>query len=173
MMTLAASFGQGLQLTNILKDVWDDLTRDTCWLPSEVLDAHGYPLGKIDPHYERERFARAIDDLIGIAYGHLRNALDYTLFIPRRESGIRTFCIWSIELAVMTLQHIRKTPQYLSGDDVKVSKPQLFSMLGVTHLTVRSNLATRLMFECTASRLPLTPVGNGYQSDYARLAIGD
>src|SRR5438552_2755950 len=33
---LAVSFGQGLQMTNILKDIWDDLERGFCWLPKDV-----------------------------------------------------------------------------------------------------------------------------------------
>ncbi len=30
---LAVSFAQGLQMTNILKDVWEDRSRGACWLP--------------------------------------------------------------------------------------------------------------------------------------------
>ena len=33
LLPLAVSFGQGLQMTNILKDVWDDRQRGACWLP--------------------------------------------------------------------------------------------------------------------------------------------
>ena len=38
MSPLAVSFGQGLQMTNILKDVWEDRDADTCWLPRSVFD---------------------------------------------------------------------------------------------------------------------------------------
>ncbi len=33
---LADSFAQGLQMTNILKDVWEDRVRGVCWLPQDV-----------------------------------------------------------------------------------------------------------------------------------------
>ncbi len=33
---IAVSFAQGLQMTNILKDVWEDRSRGACWLPQEV-----------------------------------------------------------------------------------------------------------------------------------------
>ena len=36
MMRLAVSFGQGLQMTNILKDIWDDRQSGACWLPRSV-----------------------------------------------------------------------------------------------------------------------------------------
>ena len=38
---LAVSFAQGLQMTNILKDVWEDRSRGACWLPQEVFTRHG------------------------------------------------------------------------------------------------------------------------------------
>ncbi len=38
MMQLAVSFGQGLQMTNILKDIWDDRRgAGACWLPRSVI----------------------------------------------------------------------------------------------------------------------------------------
>ena len=36
MRPLAVSFGQGLQMTNILKDIWEDRRRGACWLPRSV-----------------------------------------------------------------------------------------------------------------------------------------
>ena len=36
LLQLAVSFGQGLQMTNILKDIWDDRARGACWLPRDV-----------------------------------------------------------------------------------------------------------------------------------------
>ncbi len=45
--TLAASFAQGLQMTNILKDVWEDRSRGACWLPQEVFCRHGVDLAQI------------------------------------------------------------------------------------------------------------------------------
>ncbi len=44
LMPLAVSFGQGLQMTNILKDVWDDRARGACWLPRDRFAAAGITL---------------------------------------------------------------------------------------------------------------------------------
>ena len=44
MMRLAVSFGQGLQMTNILKDLWDDHSREVCWLPRDIFESHGFDL---------------------------------------------------------------------------------------------------------------------------------
>jgi farnesyl-diphosphate farnesyltransferase len=47
-------------------------------------------------------------ELVGVAHAHLRNALDYTLLIPGKETGIRRFCLWAIGLAVLTLRKSRR-----------------------------------------------------------------
>ena len=49
LMQLAVSFGQGLQMTNILKDIWDDQKRNMCWLPQSVLESYGVSLDGAPP----------------------------------------------------------------------------------------------------------------------------
>ena len=93
---LAASFAQGLQMTNILKDVWEDRSRGACWLPQEVFARHGVDLGAaVAANPATRASAPGMRELVGMAHAHLRNALDYTLLIPGRETGIRRFCLWA------------------------------------------------------------------------------
>ena len=62
-------------------------------------------------------------ELVGVAHAHLRNALDYTLLIPGKETGIRRFCLWAIGLAVLTLRKIAHNPGFTAGAQVKVTQP--------------------------------------------------
>src|ERR1700733_11930604 len=101
MQYLAVSFAQGLQMTNILKDVWEDRSRGACWLPQEVFTPHDVDLGRLAPEPPNPGFDAGMRELIGVAHAHLRNALDYTLLIPAAEAGIRRFCLWAIGLAVL------------------------------------------------------------------------
>src|ERR1700676_1932742 len=82
---LAASFAQGLQMTNILKDVWEDRSRGACWLPQDVFTRHGVDLSQVSNDANDPRFTAGISELVAIAHAHLRNALDYTLLIPGKE----------------------------------------------------------------------------------------
>ena len=82
---LAASFAQGLQMTNILKDVWEDRARGACWFPQEVFTRYGIDLGQVSADRQPARFDEAMAELVGLAHAHLRNALDYTLLIPGRR----------------------------------------------------------------------------------------
>jgi len=154
MMQLAASFGQGLQMTNILKDVWDDRAGDTCWLPRSVFGDQ-FDLARLDELHETEQFREGLRQLIGVAHAHLRNALEYTCLIPKNEVGIRRFCLWAIGLAVLTLRKIHRNPQFTASSQVKVSRRSVKATVVSTNLTLMSNRALRMIFDTAADGLPL------------------
>lgn len=151
----AVSFAQGLQMTNILKDVWEDRSRGACWLPQDVFSRHGLEVAQLSPSSADPRFDAAMRELVGVAHGHLRNALAYTLLIPSRESGIRRFCLWAVGLAVLTLRKIERTPGFSSGAQVKVSHAAVAATRISTHLAVRSDLMLKALFKAAARGLPL------------------
>ncbi|MEE9254214.1 MAG: squalene/phytoene synthase family protein, partial [Pseudomonadales bacterium] len=96
-----------------------------------------------------------LEALIGIAHGHLRNALQYTLFVPPREAGIRRFLLWSIGLAVLTLRKLHHNPDYVRSDQVKISRRAVAGVVLATRATVKSDFALRLLFDTAARGLPL------------------
>ncbi|HTX23732.1 MAG TPA: phytoene/squalene synthase family protein [Steroidobacteraceae bacterium] len=152
---LATSFAQGLQMTNILKDVWEDRSRGACWLPRDVFARHGVDLVRLQPTPFDTRFGAGLNELIGVAHAHLRNAIAFTLQIPREEPGIRRFCLWSIGLAVLTLRGIASRPQFTSGSEVKVSHAAVALTRLTTSLAVRSDRALLRLFGWAAAGLPL------------------
>jgi farnesyl-diphosphate farnesyltransferase len=157
---LAVSFAQGLQMTNILKDVWEDRSRGACWLPQDVFSRHGLDLAQLAVGHGDARFDAGMRELIGVAHAHLRNALAFTLLIPRTETGIRRFCLWAIGLAVLTLRRIAHTPGFTSGRQVKVSRRAVVMTRMLTSLTLRHDWALRALFERAAHGLPLAAPGS-------------
>jgi farnesyl-diphosphate farnesyltransferase len=151
----AASFAQGLQMTNILKDVWEDRSRGTCWLPQEVFTRHGFDLSHLSSERYDARFGAGMQELIGIAHAHLRNALAFTMLIPPRETGIRRFCLWAIGLAVLTLRNIRDKPRFTSGAQVKVSRSAVAMTRLLTNGALRSDWLLQRLFDLAAHGLPL------------------
>jgi farnesyl-diphosphate farnesyltransferase len=163
LMRLAVSFGQGLQMTNILKDIWDDRTADACWLPRSVFGKDDFSLERLEDGHLSPSFRDGLNHLLGVAHAHLRNALEYTCLIPKREVGIRRFCLWAIGLAVLTLRKIHKNPHFRSGAEVKVSRRTVKATVVTTNLTLMSNRALRMMFERAAEGLPLVTLEpNGF-----------
>jgi farnesyl-diphosphate farnesyltransferase len=152
---IAASFAQGLQMTNILKDVWEDRGRGACWLPQEVFTRHGVDLGDLASEPFDPRFGAGMRELVGVAHAHLRNALDYTLLIPSKETGIRRFCLWAIGLAVLTLRKIEHNPRFTAGAQVKVTRSAVAMTRLLTNVAGRSDWMLRLLFAQAARGLPL------------------
>jgi farnesyl-diphosphate farnesyltransferase len=152
---IAASFAQGLQMTNILKDVWEDRSRGACWLPQDVFSRHGVDLARLSSEPHDPRFGAGFRELVGVAHAHLRNALEYTLLIPSRETGIRRFCLWAIGLALLTLRKIEQNPRFTAGVQVKVTRRAVAMTRLMTMLAGRSDWLLRRLFAQVARGLPL------------------
>ncbi|MFZ2451151.1 MAG: phytoene/squalene synthase family protein [Methylovulum miyakonense] len=156
MLKLSVSFGQGLQMTNILKDIWDDAGRGVCWLPQDIFTETGFDLKTLNPGTDSALFRKGLEHLVGIAHGHLRNALEYTLLIPAHETGMRNFCLWAIGMAVLTLCKIKQNLNFNHSDQVKITRNSVKATIVATKALGRSNRLLKLLFNL-ASRGLATP----------------
>lgn len=153
LLKLSVSFGQGLQMTNILKDIWDDAGRGVCWLPQDIFTETGFDLKSLTPETNDENFRKGLEHLIGIAHEHLHNALKYTLLIPSNETGIRNFCLWALGMAVLTLKKIKQNLDFNHSDQVKITRNSVKATILATRLTGRSNTLLSLLFNLTSREL--------------------
>ncbi len=156
MSSLAASFGQGLQMTNIIKDVWEDKARGACWFPKDIFREAGFDLADLCPGNEDAGFHQGLASLIGVAHAHLQYALSYTLLIPNHETGIRKFCYWAIGMALGTLQRIHDNRDYTCARDVTIPRATTRRILMASNASIRSNLLLKLLFRSTARGLPVS-----------------
>jgi len=156
MQHLAPSFGQGLQMTNILKDVWDDLADGRCWLPRRELARFGTSPERLREPARRAEAEPVIARLTAIAAVHLRNAMRYTQCISRHQPGTRRFCFWSLGLAVRTLARINANPQYRCAAEIKVSRQTLARVMITGYVLARSNTGLSLAFRHWSRSLPDT-----------------
>jgi farnesyl-diphosphate farnesyltransferase len=165
LLTLAVSFGQGLQMTNILKDVWEDRSRGACWLPQDVFTQCGFDLNALSQDRHDAAFACGLHKLIGIAHLHLRSALAYTLLLPRTEPGLRRFCLWAIGMALLTLRKIYRNPGFTSGKQVKITRRAVSGTVLVANALVRRDRALEWLFDLVASGLPVAAAPSTAQLD--------
>jgi farnesyl-diphosphate farnesyltransferase len=154
LMALAVSFGQGLQMTNILRDIRKDLEEGVCWLPRELFAACGYDLARLRGRERDPAFAAGLRQLIAIAHGHLGNALRYTLLLPLRERGLRKFGFWSIAMALLTLRKIHKRPHFTAVRQVKIRRSTVGFIIVATALLQHSNGLLKWLFARLAAGLP-------------------
>ncbi len=158
MLQLAVSFGQGLQMTNILKDIWTDKDRGACWLPEKTFKKRNVVLSKVAPGEGGANFELALKDLLQLAAGHLKNALEFTLMLPRNQPGMRRFCLWAIGMAILTLVKIKKNPSFKSSSEVKISRRWVKVTIGATSFLSRSNHYLNVLFKLGTKSLCITPV---------------
>jgi farnesyl-diphosphate farnesyltransferase len=138
---LATSFGLGLQLTNIIKDVADDRQRGWIFVPQELCQLVGLdPAHLHDPAY-RDAGHHVMALLIHKAQRHLSDALTYSVALPRRQYGVRLFCLSALYFAVQTLRLAEVEDRLLDPDHkVKISRSQVYRTLVMTRIVAPSNL---------------------------------
>ena len=152
LQTLAISFGQALQMTNILKDIWDDQQRGVCWLPQDIFTP--FDLKSLTPDHYELAFGDGLTKLISIANNHMHNALRYILLIPASEKGIRRFCLWALGMAILTLRKILKHKNFSNSKQVKISRNSVKTTILISNLITSNDTSLRTLFYLLTRDLP-------------------
>lgn len=149
----AVSFGLGLQMTNIAKDVMTDIDRGWCYIPRTVFQGAGVNEGPTGwtPDDASSRHIASL--MVQIAKKHLRSALEYVLILPRTCRRIRLFCIWPLWMALETLkmlddQHFAYSP----GTSPKISRKKVRTIIRNSSLLFWSNRWLQKDFDRRFSR---------------------
>lgn len=126
----AESFGIGLQLVNILKDVTDDHERGWSFIPRAMCLQHGIPPESITEPRHRELAHRVVAPIFAQAKSHLDEALDYTLSLPPEASPHRLFCLLPLWMAARTLVEAEgNDAMFVEGSDVKISRSEVEQLI--------------------------------------------
>jgi 1-deoxy-D-xylulose-5-phosphate synthase len=161
--SLAVSFGQGLQMTNILKDIWEDHSRGVCWLPRDLFAERGLDLTQLGARPYEPAFGQGLGELVGVALGHLRNALEYSLLIPPEETGIRSFCLWAVGMAALTLRRVNAHRDFRASSEVKISRRAVKLTVATLRLSVANDRMLRALFYLVSQGLPSPTEPTGEQ----------
>ncbi|RKH20262.1 squalene/phytoene synthase family protein [Corallococcus praedator] len=146
----ALAFGRALQLTNILKDVREDLDRGSCWLPRDRMAAHGLSPETLTRPADRARAVALMHELVAVARRELDVALEYSLALPPEEPGLRLFCLYPLFFAVMTLNAVEGNPAVFDPEPVKMRRESVGLLMQLTQERVASDAALRALYaECS------------------------
>ncbi len=141
---LAESFGKGLQLVNIIRDMTTDLRRGQSYIPEELLLKYELDRKTIFEKQNAPQAEKLFIELVDRAVAHLDQALDYILLIPKEEKGIRLFCMLPVFWAMRTLQKIQENTLALLGNEkVKVSRKMIKKEYYLAMINAYSNRLTR------------------------------
>lgn len=144
---LSTSFGLGLQLTNIIKDVADDRQRGWSFVPRELCALVGItPEDLLDPQ-RQDQANRVMAELIAKAKHHLDDALTYCISLPRSQYRIRLFCLTPLFFAIRTLRLAASDAQLLDPQHkVKITRAEVYRTLRMTFLVAPNNHLIRAYY---------------------------
>lgn len=121
----AVSFGLGLQVTNILKGVTDDISRGVAYVPRKLFERAGIDLQTLLDNPADPRGREVVAGLAEMTLLWLDEALEYTVTIPASERDIRLFCALPLTFAVRTLARSLKTTDVFSENVLKISRDEV------------------------------------------------
>lgn len=105
----AVSFGLGLQLVNIVKDVATDWQRGDCFLPVELAREQGLELSQLLEPGSRDAALKVVGAVCQRAWHHLERAREYTLLWPSPQADhVRLFCTVPLALAFASLHEVER-----------------------------------------------------------------
>jgi len=117
------SFGKGLQLVNIIRDMAGDLKRGQSYIPDEILNKYHLTRQSIFEVQNCKNAELLFNELIQTAVGHLDKALAYVVLIPKEETRIRLFCLLPMFWAMQTLREIQQNSlNLLATEKIKISR---------------------------------------------------
>jgi farnesyl-diphosphate farnesyltransferase len=150
-------FGQALQMTNVLRDLAQDLRIGRCYLPRQDLASLGLVPEDLLRPTSMARLRPLLDRLLAITLDDYGEAWAYTRAIPRTEIRLRLACAWPMLIGLQTLRRIRQADGLLDpGVTVKISRAAVYRILLRTGLTAWSNAA--LQGHYRALRRPLVDI---------------
>jgi farnesyl-diphosphate farnesyltransferase len=135
-------FGQALQMTNVLRDLAQDLRIGRCYVPRQDLAAVGLlPADLLQPT-AIARLRPLVDDLLAGTLEDYREAWAYTRAIPRTEIRLRLACAWPMLIGLKTLALIRQADDLLDpAVTVKISRAAVYRILVRSAVSAWSNAA--------------------------------
>jgi farnesyl-diphosphate farnesyltransferase len=148
------SFGEALQVVNILKDIaWDAEHENSVFIPSDVLHAVGSSHGHILDAPRRAANRAALEPLIEIAKNDIERGLAYIEKVPLHAMRVRLFCALPILFAVATTREIERSDAMLiPGGGVKISRAEVRNIIIVSRTSTLSNRSLRWLVDSLRRR---------------------
>lgn len=135
-------FGKGLQLTNILRDLAQDLRVGRCYLPQKDLTRLGVQPRDLMQPEAITRIRPLLNELLELTLSYYQAGWAYTLALPKAEWRLRLSCAWPLLIGVSTLTLLRHSSQLLDPSvRLKIARSQVYGIVLRSLLSVWSDRA--------------------------------
>ena len=148
---LASDFGLGLQLTNVTRDLADDMREGRNFVPAAIWRDAALTPATLFAAGQGVASWRVAEPIAADAARYLDRALLYCGTLPRSELRIRFFCFTSLIFAARTLTLVgRNRAEFVRGRRVKMTRLNVYVLLAISLVCVPSNTMLRLLFRAVA-----------------------
>lgn len=155
-------FGQGLQMTNVLRDLAHDLRIGRCYLPRQDL-ARVFlaPEELLDPA-ALERLRPLLQEFVALTLNHYAEGWAYILAIPASEIRLRLACTWPHFIGLRTLERLQGSRDLLDPRvTVKIPRPAVYAILLRSVATVWSDAGLNQYYRALRGRISPVPRPSG------------
>jgi farnesyl-diphosphate farnesyltransferase len=147
------SFGVGLQMVNILKDITDDFARNRCYVPRQLCRAEGFAPEHLLAAEHRQQAQRALLPIFKRAGEHLAAGFEYTLLIPAGQVQLRLFCLLPLWMAIETLiVAVGNDAVLLADHPVKITRDSVSEIVEDCLRHANDDAALRRRYEGAVAR---------------------
>ena len=125
-------FGKALQLTNILRDIPEDLRFGRCYIPKDSLAEIGLVPSDLLEAENMDRFRPLYTRYIDMASAHMDAAIEYIRMLPYSQFRLRGACMLPVLIGQRTLTMLRNQNVLDTENRVKVLRPEIEELIKKT-----------------------------------------
>jgi farnesyl-diphosphate farnesyltransferase len=137
----AKSIGEGLQITNILKDMAHDLRMGRCYIPQEDLNSVNLNPELLLNPISKKSLEPIISKWIIWAVNKLDVSEKFLAAIPKKEFAMRAAMVWPVYWAMDTLSEVANGNPLDSAAAPKIKRSKIYSTIIATPPILLSNTA--------------------------------
>jgi farnesyl-diphosphate farnesyltransferase len=136
----AESFGKGLQMVNIIRDMPEDWKNNRSYIPNDLLKEYNVTRQSIFNRNNIQRSKKMLEALIDMALSYLDSGRQYIVAIPKAERHMRLSCMLPLFWALQTLRAVKKNiNRFFTKEKIKISRTIIRKELCLAYITVFSN----------------------------------
>jgi farnesyl-diphosphate farnesyltransferase len=151
-------FGQGLQMTNVLRDLAQDLRIGRCYLPRQDLLALGLAPGDLLDPAAVERLRPLLRELLNLTLSHYAEGCAYLVAIPPTEIRMRLACAWPLLIGLRTLDLVQQARDLLDPRvSVKISRSAVYAIMARSAALAWSNGGLDRYYQLLRNRIDVAP----------------
>ena len=145
MVLLGIDFGKALQLTNIIRDITNDLRNGRCYIPTTTLDLYQLKTSDLLSNSTTPQTESLLKHLINHSFSYFISADKYIRMLPKNNLRLRLSILIPAMIGIHTLELLLKDKRWLDTKMTKkISRFKTYTIILKCLFCVSSNHAIHL-----------------------------